>query len=87
MARGGWKRIKECFLCGNPRCVVSLRNERMAYCFRFSQVFFLNSDGNVLEKGCGEKTFTKGFSPLQKEIKFEDKSLFDYDFDDQKSFT
>jgi hypothetical protein len=44
-----------------------------------NRVFFLSSTGNVLEKGFGEKTFTKVFSPIQGELNFGDGVNSDYD--------
>jgi len=40
----GWKRVKQCQLCGGSRCVESTVNHRMAYCYRYGKTFFLSND-------------------------------------------
>ena len=40
----GWKRVPVCALCGQARCVVSVKNPRMAYCHRYQKIFFLSND-------------------------------------------
>lgn len=39
----GWKRVTDCRLCGQDRCVVRVDNDRMGYCFRYSKTYFVNS--------------------------------------------
>lgn len=39
---GGWKRVKDCRLCGEDRCVVRTDNDRQGYCYRYGKTYFVN---------------------------------------------
>jgi hypothetical protein len=56
-----WKRVKDCLVCGRPRCV---ENEWMIYCFRDHKTY-------------NKKQFQLGVGKVGKTIGFHDRILKD----------
>lgn len=71
-----WKRLLECGLCGNSRCVQSTENPRLAYCHRFGKSYFLSNDRQSHNVAGDEKGSQKAKSKENK-----DQDLFDFDND------
>lgn len=63
-----WKRTCDCRLCGQDRCVLSMKNNRMGYCFRFGKIFFQSNDRRY---GIEEMN-----SKVKKKVK--EQSIFDF---------